>query len=177
MPAENVTLTAYFEEEAPETFTVTFTVTTNDEAVEGATIAINDENLTTDADGIATIDLENGVYPYSVSASNYEAYSGSITVDGVPVYEDVSLVSVGVNTNLLSNIGVYPNPFQNEIRISNASNASRIVVTSIIGKIVLRIDLSQASSQVVKANLPSGIYLVTIFAKDGSKVVRKMIRE
>ncbi|HCX99901.1 MAG TPA: hypothetical protein DG754_07160 [Bacteroidales bacterium] len=84
---------------------------------------------------------------------------------------------MGVNTNLLSNIKVYPNPFQNTINISNTSDVSRIVITSIVGKVVMTVNLSQASEPVIETNLPSGIYLVTIIANDGSKVTRKMIRE
>ncbi|HCX99902.1 MAG TPA: hypothetical protein DG754_07165, partial [Bacteroidales bacterium] len=74
------------------TFTVTFTVTSDSEPLEGATISINEQTLTTDIDGIATIELENGVYPYSVSASDYVTHEGSITVDGAAVDEGVSLV-------------------------------------------------------------------------------------
>ncbi|MDD2550739.1 MAG: YDG domain-containing protein, partial [Bacteroidales bacterium] len=162
---------------ATSTFTVTFTVTDNSVPLEGATISINEQTLTTNIDGIATIELENGVYPYSVTASDYVAQEGSITVDGAPVNEGVPLVHVGVNTSLLSNIKVYPNPFQNTINITNASDVSRVVITNIVGKVVMTVKLSQASTPVIETNLPSGIYLVTIIANDGSKVTRKMIRE
>ena len=81
--------------------------------------------------------------------------------------------SSGVSSTVADNIDVYPNPFRNEIRLSNASDASRIVITTVTGVVVL----NQRAKQVVETYLPSGIYLVTIKANDGSKVVRKMIRE
>ncbi|MDY0347524.1 MAG: BspA family leucine-rich repeat surface protein [Tenuifilaceae bacterium] len=159
------------------TFTVTFTVTSDSEPLEGATISINEHTLTTDIDGVATIELENGVYPYSVSAFEYLTHEDTITVDGVPVDEEVSLTYVGVKTNLLSNIKLYPNPFQSTINITNASNINRVVITNVVGKVVMVVDLNQSSNPVVETNLPSGIYLVTVIANDGSRVTRKMIRE
>ncbi|MDY0102309.1 MAG: BspA family leucine-rich repeat surface protein [Lentimicrobium sp.] len=76
-----------------------------------------------------------------------------------------------------NNIAVYPNPFQNRLNISNANNASHLVITNILGKVVITADLSQASNQTIETDLPSGIYLFTIISNDGSRVVRKMIRE
>ncbi|MFA5648773.1 MAG: T9SS type A sorting domain-containing protein, partial [Bacteroidales bacterium] len=157
-------------------YTVTFNVISNSEPLEGVTIRIDEQTLTTNIEGIATIELENGVYPYSVTASNYVTSEGSITVDGADVNEGVSLVHVGIHTSLLSNIKVYPNPFKNTINISNADNANRVVITNVVGKVVMSLNLSQASNQRIETNLPSGIYLVTIIANDGSKVTRKMIR-
>ena len=85
-----------------------------------------------------------------------------------------------VSTPTLSapeNINLYPNPFQNSFNITNAQNASQLVITNIIGKVVLTVNLSQTSNQVIETSLPSGIYLVTIINGDGSRAVRKMIRE
>ena len=82
-----------------------------------------------------------------------------------------------VNSNIEDRIEVYPNPFSNELRISNASNASHVIISSITGKVVKTVSLGQASDQIVETQLPSGIYMVTIFTNDGDKLVRKMIRE
>jgi len=179
MPAENVTLTAYFEEIPPETFTVTFTVTDDmcSLAIEGASITINEQTLTTNADGVATIELENGVYPYSITAEGYALSEGSITVDGADVSEDVSLAHVGLDENSLTNLSVFPNPFSNEINIVNAENVKRVVISNIIGEVVMNVELGQASSHKLETNLRSGIYLVTIISNNGTKVIRKMIRK
>ncbi|HUH57019.1 MAG TPA: YDG domain-containing protein, partial [Pseudomonadales bacterium] len=161
----------------PIAYTVTFNVTSNSAPLEGATISINSQTLTTDVDGIATIEMENGAYSYSVSASGYQVHADTITVDGAPVNEEVSLIHVGIITNVLSSTKVYPNPFKNTINISNASNADRVVITNIVGKVVMIVDLNQASESVFETNLPSGIYLISIIANDGSRVTRKMVRE
>jgi hypothetical protein len=83
----------------------------------------------------------------------------------------------GVTFNETDKIKVYPNPFQNRFNVSNASIASHLIITNILGKVVITADLRHASDHLVETNLPSGIYLLTIIANDGSKTVRKMIRE
>ncbi|MDD2550763.1 MAG: BspA family leucine-rich repeat surface protein [Bacteroidales bacterium] len=97
-------------------------------------------------------------------------YSWTITDGG-------ELDETAINSTMADNIGVYPNPFQNTINISNASNVNRVVISNIVGKAVMVVDLNPVSNQVIQTNLPTGIYLVTIIANDGSKVTRKMIRE
>ena len=85
---------------------------------------------------------------------------------------------VSTNTFIATdNIRLYPNPFQNRFNISNAGSASQIIIRNILGKVVWTADLSQGSSQTIETNLPSGIYLVTIINCDGSRAVKKMIRE
>jgi hypothetical protein len=64
------------------TYTVTFTVTDGTDAIEGATIAINEEELTTDASGVATIDLEDGEYAYTVTKEGFVTFEGTATVAG-----------------------------------------------------------------------------------------------
>ena len=99
-----------------------------------------------------------------------DTYSWTITDGG-------ESTASAVNSTLAETMGVYPNPFQNTINISNASNAKRVVITNVVGKVVMVVDLNQVSNEVIETNVPSGMYLVTIFANDGSRVVRKMIRE
>jgi hypothetical protein len=73
---------------APQKYTATFTVVDKDEApVVGAEIVVNaatpvKTTLTTDASGVATIDLEDGVYEYTITKANYFDAEGSFTVAG-----------------------------------------------------------------------------------------------
>ena len=82
---------------APASYTVTFNVTDGTDPVEGAVVDINDTQLTTDAAGVATIDLENGSYPYTVTADDFVSVSGEVVVNGDDVTEDVVL-SMGYMT-------------------------------------------------------------------------------
>ncbi len=86
---ENVEMTPL----PPEEYTVTFNVSdiNTSDPISGAEIAIDGENLTTDASGQATISLPDGTYSYSVNASGYENESGSVTVSGADVTENVEM--------------------------------------------------------------------------------------
>ena len=86
-------------------------------------------------------------------------------------------IASAVNSTLAETMGVYPNPFQNTINITNADNAKRVVITNIVGKVVMVVDLNKVPNPVIETNLPSGIYMVTLIANDGSRVIRKMMRE
>ncbi|HPW66363.1 MAG TPA: M6 family metalloprotease domain-containing protein, partial [Salinivirgaceae bacterium] len=91
MPSEDVTLTANFE--LIPTYTVTFTVIDNTNSpIESATIVINSETLATDASGVATIILENGTYPYTISKSGYVSVTGAAVVDGADVSINKTLI-------------------------------------------------------------------------------------
>ena len=75
----------------PTTYTVTFTVTDSENAaIPGVEITIAEQTLTTDANGEATIDLENGTYIYGVTAEGF----GSITDGEVVVSGSAAAVAV-----------------------------------------------------------------------------------
>ncbi|HPE19575.1 MAG TPA: T9SS type A sorting domain-containing protein, partial [Tenuifilaceae bacterium] len=181
MLAADVTLTANFEMEQPETYTVTFIVTNNQEnSVEGATIAIDGiyDELITDASGMTTIELEDGEYGYSVTKEGFEAESGTFTVAGEDIAVDVELTTVGLNTDMLSNIEVFPNPFSSSITLNNVGKASRVVVTSLIGQKVMEVKLSGAERETIQTeSLANGIYLIQIYNANGGRTVRKMMKE
>ncbi|MGI6488338.1 MAG: S-layer homology domain-containing protein [Syntrophothermaceae bacterium] len=81
----------------PTTYTLTFTVTDGTDAIVGAEITINEQNLTTDADGKATIILENGTYSYCVTAEGFEAVTdGEVVVSGASVAETVTMTAAVV---------------------------------------------------------------------------------
>ncbi|PLX25883.1 MAG: hypothetical protein C0599_00090 [Salinivirgaceae bacterium] len=75
------------------TYTLTFNVTDagDSHALDGASIAINSTTLTTDANGQATIDLEDGTYAYTITRTGYDEVTGSVTVSGSTVSEDVAM--------------------------------------------------------------------------------------
>ncbi|MDA3868039.1 MAG: T9SS type A sorting domain-containing protein [Salinivirgaceae bacterium] len=82
-----------FEVTAPSAYMVTFNVA--DEAgtvIQGATVNVNETDLTTDVDGIATIELEAGDYPYTVNADGYIEYTETVQVVDQTVGVDVAMI-------------------------------------------------------------------------------------
>lgn len=66
------------------TQTTTFTVTDDGATsyVEGARVSFGGMVAKTNASGVATFKTQNGVYQYKITANGYQAYTGSVTVDG-----------------------------------------------------------------------------------------------
>jgi len=73
------------------TYTVTFHVTSGVNNLEGAEITIGVDVITTDVNGIATIDLLNGPYSYTVTKLGYIDQSGTFTVVNAPLSIDVDM--------------------------------------------------------------------------------------
>ena len=158
-------------------FTVTFTITDNIGPFSGASISINEQMLTTNAEGIAVIELENGVYTYSVSASDYEINIGSITVAGASVEEDVLFVHVGVNSELLSNIRIYPNPTNGILKFDFAGeHVQTIKILDLTGKIILEKANVNQTETIDLSNLVNGLYVV-LFQADKESVSIKIIKQ
>jgi hypothetical protein len=75
--------------------TTTFSVTTMDsEPIENATIEVNGATLTTDATGLASIDLFDGNYNYTVTHPDYLTIESSVLVEGAEQTVDVMMQAV-----------------------------------------------------------------------------------
>lgn len=170
-----IELTVEFEE-IPAMYTVTFTVTSGTSPIEGATVNFDGTDYTTNTSGIATItDVEAGTYSYTVSMTGYDDETGSVTVTDADINEPVTLTPVGVGTTSFSQVSAYPNPFGEQITISNANLVKRVVVTNLIGQQVITMDLN-GTNEVNTSSLKSGIYLITFEGHNGQRTIRKMIK-
>ncbi len=74
--------------------TVTFSVLYNNEAQQGADIQIDGSVLTTGSEGIASVDLVNGAYPFSIDLDGFTRVVDTLTVNGAPVVKNVTLSPV-----------------------------------------------------------------------------------
>ena len=79
---------------------------------------------------------------------------------------------VGANKN---NIKAYPNPFADVLNISDVSNVKSISVVDISGKLVKTFDKPESTLHLRELN--SGMYLVILNMKDGSKQTIKAIKK
>ncbi|NHB68602.1 choice-of-anchor D domain-containing protein [Perlabentimonas gracilis] len=162
------------------TYTVSFAVTSqSEEPVEGAEIVINEtHNLTTDASGTATIELINGNYSFTVAKDGYEKYADDFTVAGQDVAIDVAINTTGIETEPLSTVKAYPNPFTTSITIENASAVKYIVINNLIGQKVMEIQLNGLNTETIATDkLTSGVYLVTFKNDRGVVEVKKMVKQ
>ncbi|MEN8116899.1 MAG: T9SS type A sorting domain-containing protein, partial [Bacteroidota bacterium] len=69
---------------------------------------------------------------------------------------------------------VYPNPFNDKIRIDNYDKLTRVVVSNIAGQRV--IDIEYPNYEIRTANLVSGVYVVSLFTEDGLAKSERIIK-
>lgn len=162
----------------PQVYTVSFNVTNNQSiAIEGAEVIVTGyAPITTNVLGIAQIDLVDDNYTFSVTATLYQNSEGNFSVLGENISVPVVMIPTSISGNSLANISVYPNPFSNQIRISNAELVSRVEISNIIGQTVITFKIDGVN-HINTSVLPAGVYLVKFTGKNGESVTRKMIKK
>jgi predicted extracellular nuclease len=165
-------------ESAQVKYTVTFTVKRSDGTtpVDGATINVTGQgNVTTDASGVATMQLPDGNYTYTVVKSGFDTKNGNFTVSGANINVDITLIQTGVPTNPIAKLSVYPNPFTDRIYFTGAE-VTRVTITSVIGQVVMDRQVENTESIDV-SSIERGIYLVRFYNSNGESVLRKLVKE
>ncbi|WP_321367900.1 T9SS type A sorting domain-containing protein [uncultured Draconibacterium sp.] len=139
-------------------FTIEIPIT--EDMVDGNTITVD-----YDYEVVGMLDL-NTTYTVSVD-------SGIVTGDGLPwdgntgVWEFTTGADypTGINPGVETvEFSVYPNPFNDFIRIDNADKLDRVIVSNIAGQRIL--DIEYPSYEIRTGNLVTGVYVVTLIAND-----------
>lgn len=83
-------------------YSVTFTVKdAASTAIEDAAVAMNGETATTNTGGMVTFEVEDGTYSYTVDATGFVSETGSVTVSGGDISENVEMLAVSGGGNLI----------------------------------------------------------------------------
>lgn len=114
--------------------------------------------------GVTTLALRNAGSP---------AYS--VLIDDLMYDLASSLGTSNVASPSKENIQAYPNPFADVLNISDISNVKSISVVDISGKLVKTFDKPESALHL--RDLNSGMYLVILNMKDGSKQTIKAIKK
>ena len=159
-------------------YDVTFTVlNSSDDPVANAEVEIEGESpVHTNASGIATFKMPNGSYNFDVNAADYQEYQGTFTVSDEDLAVLVKLVAVGVDFDKLSQLNLFPNPFNSKISISDPEAVKRVVITNIAGQKVMDIQLDGAD-RINTHSLSSGVYLIRIISHNDESVTFRMVKD
>ncbi len=83
---------------------------------------------------------------------------------------------VGV-IELENEINIYPNPFDNVIRITSNDQIAKVVFRTSLGQEVKRIELQPSvDTEINVADLEANLYFVEFISTNGNSVVRKLIK-
>jgi len=154
------------------TYTATFTVTDGTAPIVGATVSITGENdITTDASGIASIELVNGEYDYTVSYDGYYDSVGTVTIADSNVDVNIVLHEVGINDLHAIGIKVYPNP-TNGILYLNSDKSYTVKVLNTIGNTLFEEQFNGDGTIDLSKQAP-GIYFLSV--QHNNRIVTKRI--
>lgn len=160
------------------TYTVTFNVKDpGQQPIENAQVSVSGFSpVVTNASGVATIDAADGTYSYTITATNYIDYQSTFTVNGDNVQLAINMVAVSADLNEISDIKLFPNPFTNEIRISDSHKVKSVVITNIAGQKVMEVQLD-GTDRINTQSLSSGVYLLRIVSHDGESAIYRMVKD
>lgn len=100
--------------------------------------------------------------------------ANSVLIDDISYMLDPNLGTSEV-ANAKNNLKVYPNPFADVLNISDISKVKSVSVSDVAGRLVKTIVNPDSTLQL--GELKSGMYLVTLEMKDGSKQTIKTIKK
>ncbi|MCL2072491.1 MAG: carboxypeptidase regulatory-like domain-containing protein [Marinilabiliaceae bacterium] len=157
--------------ETEHTYSVTFVVK------DAQGISITDATVTWDggAGAYFMMGIDPGSYDWVVAKEGCITESGTAVVVDEDIEIPVTLNPESIRGNSLSSIVLYPNPFNNEIIVSNPELVKRIQITNALGQKVK--DTILVDRLIDTGVLANGIYFITIESYNGDKVVRKMIKK
>ncbi|HNS31229.1 MAG TPA: T9SS type A sorting domain-containing protein, partial [Tenuifilaceae bacterium] len=146
----------------------------NNSPLSGATITLG---TTTNPPDDYDFVVEPGTYSYSVQLQDYYAEEGNVTVTNQNVTVNVIMTHVGIEDNTLSQIKVYPIPFEDYLIITGIAKVSRISIANLIGSnVVINDNLGNDRMFLSTEKLSQGVYLMTFYLTSGERVVKKVVK-
>jgi hypothetical protein len=106
----------------------------------------------------------------TANAGNASDANGNLEIDRIVFDNNATLSSQDLAVN---NFSIYPNPATNNINIASNSQIISIKVFDILGKQVL---LEGQTSRLNISNLKTGVYLMNVTLFDGSKILKRFIK-
>ncbi|MET3538237.1 fibronectin type III domain-containing protein [Chryseobacterium limigenitum] len=140
-------------------------------------VGCNDDSA---AGGVYSLLSLTGQTPGSTlyfSVWRYTGTAGGTSTNGqfqISAY-DASVLGTSEVSGAKNGIKVYPNPFADDLNISDISKVKSVLVNDISGRLVKTI--SNPGSTLHLGELKSGMYLVTLEMKDGTKQTIKTIKK
>jgi len=157
--------------EPQETYTLTFTVDNGMDPIEGAEITINNNVLTTNALGNASIDLANGNYDYTVVYSDYEDYTGTAAIEDDDLDISITMDEISGIHNISDNLSVSPNPSNGVITINSSIKIEQVFIITQSG---ILMEMYKNESVIDLSHLSKGVYFMKIITQDKT-IIKKII--
>lgn len=86
---------------------------------------------------------------------------------------DVQTTTLGVNTEMTNNIGVFPNPVSDFVSIQGISDIQKVMIFSITGQLVLQINKNPMNV----SSLAKGVYIMKVITSTGKNYDFKIMKK
>jgi len=160
--------------------------------VEGGTTTPGFFELESTAPQTATDAWEQMVFYFPDATGTYPTIAAlpdfsdpvDLTEDIVIYIDDIvsSPTATGVPTGVKEpeqlNVFVYPNPVKSTLYFDNLKNVDRIVISNMVGQqMLVSRNITGEKASINVASLSHGVYMVTIYNKDGNTAIKKIVKE
>lgn len=167
----------------PAEHVVTFMIVAKGKGVPGATVTLGNDVQTTDSTGSCAFKLRDSTYTYTVRKAGYGDASGSFTVAGAGGRVVVALAEEGgvepdaVERGQLAAVGVAPNPFTDELVLTNAGRVQRVLLVNALGVPVYAQTLAGVDTVTLPVpDLSAGVYILQLEGQSERRTVRLVKR-
>lgn len=166
------------------TLVVTFTVSDGTELIQGATVSFGDygdaQTLSDGKISFTNIAPEDEI-PYSVSATEHNTVTGTVTVVDANVEEDVQLIYTSLGDLNSFNFKVYPNPIKENFKINQPTSDKicDVVLLGIQGQKVNFKTIKKDSNEIILNinELPKGFYILKCKTLKNKIISRRIVKE
>ena len=162
-------------------YTVTFTANAEGGRLPGVAITISGNKITTNAEGMATVELPNGAYPYTASKDGYSNARGSITVADGAIEERITLTKQNLNaveSILLTAVVASPNPCHDMLHLRNVSALRTLRMVNTLGQIIRSQTHSGGEELLLPVGaLPAGVYLLHLTDTRGGVLTLRVVKQ
>jgi len=142
------------------------------------------QTATLSVSGASTYVWNSGAITSSISisptiTSNYTVYgTASNGCKNASVFSQSVSTCAGINEIKKGNAGliIYPNPTTDQFSIE-AESATKVIVTDILGKVVMEIDLEKVKTVLSLGDLKNGVYMLSVYDGQTLKGNYKVVKE
>lgn len=113
------------------------------------------------------------ILPAGEHKFKFYTYSGHL---GLNWMNFVYKYPVGIDENIHSQLGIFPNPVKNTLHIENHS-AGTITITDITGKIIIETSVSSTNETLDVSTLSEGVYQIMLNDSNDIKTYSRFIKE
>ncbi|MDQ0592711.1 hypothetical protein QFZ37_001080 [Chryseobacterium ginsenosidimutans] len=130
-------------------------------------------NNVVNSESINFVPTVSGVYYFGFNIYSNNFSFNVLSIDDININEVANLATIEASSK--DNIKVYPIPFSENINISDVTNVKSISIMNISGEILKT--FNKQTTMLDLKDLISGVYMVVITMKDGSKQSVKVIKK